>query len=317
MTPVRRYLIVTYSQSGQTARAAEIFAANLPNQGEVSIDQLNLAEDEGVRGAYRMPWGLFDFLRAQPEAFEPSMRLRASSTVRLDQYDVVVIVYPVWFLSPATPVSSFLRGLPPCSLAGKEVVTIATCRNMWFEAQRMMRALVEEKGGRVIAHVALEDRAPTYATLVTTPRFFLTGERGFSSELMQRLFPAFGITEEEFAEYAGWVRTFPSTGAGDPPCMFRFKSPLALAEVIGRKISRTIYLPWPAIASTPKLIQNAYLSFAAFCTVAGIITLMPPAAIVGKTPPVQRVLSRMQGQAISRRPTGQHASRPDAPHGGA
>jgi hypothetical protein len=99
--------------------------------------------------------------------------------------------------------------------------------------------------------------------------------------------------------------------------MFRFKSPIALAEVIGRTISRTLYLPWPVIASRSKMVQNAYLSFAAFWTVTGIITLMPPAVIIGKTPPVQRVLSKMQDEAISGGPAREHVTQRDALNGGA
>ncbi len=296
---MRRILGVVYSQTGQTARAMERYLEGAAPAAEYTVSRVNLAEDPGVRGMYHHPWSFFDFLRALPGSHRPEL---ATGSVPLDGVDILVIAYPVWFLSPAAPVGSFLRGLPAGALDGKAVITISTSRNMWFEAQRLVRRLVEAKGGRVHAHVALEDRGPTYATLITTPRFFLTGKDRFQSPLASRLFPPFGVAEGEYAALREWAGAHP---AGAPPAdggFFKLKTPLALAEVVGRRIFSALLTPWAFFRHRGKVAQNAYLLVVAACTMLGILLLLPPLAILGSLPPLRQILARRWRSSLISKP---------------
>lgn len=295
---MKRVLAISYSQSGQSARALDTFLEGFAPAEELEIERVDLGSEPAVQEHYKMPWNFFDFLRAQPEAFKPKMAIEACSRVHVGAFDTLVISYPVWFLSPATPVSAFLVGLPGGSLQDKEVITISTCRNMWLEAQLMIRALVERLGGRVVAHITLEDTAPTYATLVTTPRFFLSGKKGFSSKVMQRLFPPFGVAESEYLALKDWAGQFKVDQAA-PKSRFRFKTSLALAEVVGRRISLGIYRAWPLVRGRSSFLQGIYLALAGACTFALIMLLMPPTVLVGKLPPLRRALERLPGRLVS------------------
>jgi len=62
-------------------------------------------------------------------------------------------------------------------LAGKPVVSLVACRNMWFSAFDTLKTLVAEAGGRLVDHVALTDESPSLLTFITTPRWMLTGRR--------------------------------------------------------------------------------------------------------------------------------------------
>jgi hypothetical protein len=57
------------------------------------------------------------------------------------------------------------------------VVTVIACRNMWLNAQETVKRLIRDAGGELRDNVVFTDNAPTLATLVTTPRWLLTGRR--------------------------------------------------------------------------------------------------------------------------------------------
>ncbi len=296
---MQRILAVTYSQAGQTARAADALLAGLSAAADVEITRLAL-DPEAPRG---LPWRFFDFVRALPEAVRPAAPGGAARVdpAALASADTVVLAYPVWFLSPATPVAGFLRTLPDGALAGKQVITVATCRNMWVEAQKVVRRLVEARGGRVVAHAALVDRAPTYASLVTTPRFFLTGKRTFESRAMRRLFPEFGIRDAEYARLAAWARTLPADPDGPPRTHFELDTSMALAEAVGRRIFRLLTLPWPLVRPRPRPAQNLYLTLVVAAMVVAILALLPPLAVLGGLPPMRRRAARWSERLTSRR----------------
>jgi hypothetical protein len=96
----------------------------------------------------------------QPVAFDPDGR-----------FDLVIIAYQVWFLSPSLPVTGFLKSEAARVLKGKPVVTLIVCRNMWLTAQEKMKTLIASKGGHLIDNVALVDRGAPWTTFVTTPRW--------------------------------------------------------------------------------------------------------------------------------------------------
>jgi hypothetical protein len=264
--------------------------------------RLDLSLNPEVKQKYKFPWTLVDFLLAQPESFEGRMDLAASSQQMPDvaAFDRIIIAYPVWFLSPAVPISAWLSSLPDGSLAGKDVVSICTCRNMWFEAQRHVRRLVEKKGGRIVAHATLEDLAPTAATLVTTPRFFLTGSRSFSESSpawVQRKFPPFGVTESEYDALRVWSRTALAAPASVALC--RPRAPLVLAELVGRRISRLYCAAWPLVKRAPRWVPTLYMLLVAVLTMVSIVVLMPPAAVLGKLPPLRGMLQRLANRVTS------------------
>ena len=122
-----------------------------------------------------------------PPALEP---IRATG-----DFDLVVLAYQVWFLSPSGPVTAFLKSDEGKRLLrGRPVVTVIGCRNMWLNAQEKVKRLIGEAGGELRDNVAFTDRAPTMATLITTPRWLLTGKRdGFLG------LPPAGIADADIA----------------------------------------------------------------------------------------------------------------------
>ncbi|BDI07451.1 dialkylrecorsinol condensing protein DarA [Sphaerotilus microaerophilus] len=175
-TPTRkRVLVPLYSQSGQLGAVVEQILAPLRESGDIEVH----VEPLQPRPAYPFPWGVLRFFDTFPEAALMQPQPLAPLGLRGDEaFDLVILPYQVWFLAPSLPVTSLLR-LPLARqlLAGRPVVTVVVCRNMWLMAQEKMKGLLADVGARLIDHVALTDRGPLAATFITTPLWMFTGRR--------------------------------------------------------------------------------------------------------------------------------------------
>lgn len=171
-------LVITYSQTGQLSAIVERIIAPLREMDSaVSIDIH--VETLRPQRPFPFPWSLLRFIDAFPECAHLDPGPLQPLTLSGDEhFDLVILSYQVWFLAPSQPVVAFLRSPEGQRLlAGKPVVTVIGCRNMWLMAQEKMKGLLHAVGARLIDNVVLTDTAHTLATLVTTPRWVLTGKR--------------------------------------------------------------------------------------------------------------------------------------------
>ncbi|HEY6000612.1 MAG TPA: dialkylresorcinol condensing enzyme [bacterium] len=195
----KRVLVLHYSQTGQLTSAIRSMIGPLERDPEIEVTWEEL---KPVR-PYPFPWPLLQFFDVfpesvfldppamQPVAFDPDSR-----------FDLVVIAYQVWFLSPSLPVTGFLKSEAARVLDGAPVVTVIVCRNMWLTAQEKMRALIEARGGRLVDNVALVDRGSPWTTFVTTPRWLLTGRKG----PFWGIFPGAGVSRQDIEGAARFGR---------------------------------------------------------------------------------------------------------------
>ena len=128
---MKRVLVVHFSQTGQLARIVRRFASPLAASNEIEL----VEEVLRPRTSYPFPWPLLRFFDAMPEAVlldPPALEPIAAK----GDFDLVVIAYQVWFLSPSGPITAFLKSDDGKRLLrGKPVVTVIGCRNMWLNAQ--------------------------------------------------------------------------------------------------------------------------------------------------------------------------------------
>jgi hypothetical protein len=173
--PVKRVLVLSYSQTGQLSRLAERIVAPLRQDGaiEVHVEALRPVKP------FPFPWKFFSFLDAFPESAHLVPPPLQPLTLKGDEdFDLVILPYQVWFLAPSQPVTAFMKSeVAKRLLAGKPVVTVIACRNMWMLAQDKMKALLDACGARLLDNVALVDPSPTMVTLFTTPAWLLSGKR--------------------------------------------------------------------------------------------------------------------------------------------
>jgi hypothetical protein len=186
--PIKRVLVLNYSQTGQLTEITRRILAPLEQDAGIAV------HIETLRPVtpYPFPWGFFSFLDAFPESAHlvpPPLQLL--SLTGDEDFDLVILPYQVWFLAPSQPVTAFLKHpLAKKLLAGKPVITVIACRNMWMLAQEKMKGLLEACGARLLDNVALVDPSPTMASLWTTPLWLLSGKK----DLLKILPPA-GVDE--------------------------------------------------------------------------------------------------------------------------
>jgi hypothetical protein len=190
--PVKRVLLIRYSQTGQLTRLADSIVAPLRSDPRIEVR----VEDLRPERPFPFPWPFFRFLDAFPESAHLVPPALAPLTLIGDEvFDLVILPYQVWFLAPSQPVTAFLKH-PTAQrvLHGRPVVTVVACRNMWLTAHDKMLGLLDQAGARLIDNVVLTDPGPTLATFITTPRWLLSGKRaGFWG------LPAAGLGDAQIA----------------------------------------------------------------------------------------------------------------------
>ena len=207
----KRVLAVCFSQTGQLSRIADHFLAPLRECAEVDVrvETLRPVAD------YPFPWPFLRFFDTFPETVHAAAQPLHPLSLKGDEdFDLVVLFYQVWFLSPAQPITAFLQ-LPQAErlLRGRPVVTVIACRNMWLLAQEKMKAMLARLGARLLDNVVLVDPSPTMASLLTTPLWMLTGKRDV-------------------------IRSLPPAGIGDAAIAATRRFGLALRDALGRDEER-------------------------------------------------------------------------------
>lgn len=176
-SPLKRVLVLNYSQTGQLSEITRRIVEPLQQDKTIRVH----IEVLRPLKPYPFPWKFFSFLDAFPESAHMIAPPLQPLTLRgNEKFDLVILPYQVWFLAPSLPVTAFLKHpLAKELLAGKPVVTVIACRNMWMMAQEKMKSLLDACGARLLDNVVLTDSAPTLTTLFTTPLWMLTGKRNW------------------------------------------------------------------------------------------------------------------------------------------
>jgi len=188
---MKNVLIVSYSQSGQLADIVAALARPLETEN-IKIHHEVLRPDP----AFPFPWPFFTFLDAFPESVRLDPRPNKPLTIPGEtEFDLVILAWTVWYLSPSQPITAFLQSAEGKRLlAGRPVVSLVACRNMWASAFDTLKTLIAEAGGRLVDHIALIDESPALFTFITTPRWVMTGRRDRFLGL-----PPAGVTPEQTA----------------------------------------------------------------------------------------------------------------------
>lgn len=193
---MKRVLVVYYSQTGQLERIVRSVIAPLEHSAEVQIDTLKL---EPAR-PYPFPWPIITFFDQFPECVRldpaPLAPMGLATATDAPAYDLVILGYQPWFLSPSPPTTAFLQSpLAQRLLRGTPVVTLIGCRNMWIMGQQRVREMLGRIGARLVGNIALVDAGTPYETFITTPVWLLTGRKQF----LPGLFTTAGVSEREIA----------------------------------------------------------------------------------------------------------------------
>jgi len=189
---VKNILVVTYSQSGQLNSIVDNVLNSLKDKANIYREYLK------PKPEYPFPWGGTSFWDAMPESVE--MIPSEIETVRFDtsiDYDLIILGYPIWFLSPPIPLTTFLKSSKAKKVMnGKPIVTIIGSRNMWVGAQENIKDMISDNGGKLVGNISLRDRHHNLPSVVTIIYWMITGKK----DSLWGIFPKPGISDKDIEE---------------------------------------------------------------------------------------------------------------------
>ena len=185
---MKKVLVLYYSQSGQLKSVMDRIVAPLAHCDEVQCDYQKIEPET----PYPYPWSFYTFFNVFPEAVYldgcPVKPLHID-----EEYDLIVLGYTSWFLSPSIPVTGFLQSEQAKRLfRNKPVVTVIACRDMWLMAQEKTKIMLKELEAHLLDNIVLTDQGKSLYSFVTTPRWMLTGKKDAFW-----FFPPAGVSEKE------------------------------------------------------------------------------------------------------------------------
>ena len=186
---MKKVLVLYFSQSGQMKKMVDAVTAPLQESSEVKVDYRKIKPVT----KYPYPWPFYPFFDAFPEAiYMNGCEVKEIEDVE-QEYDLIILGYTIWFLSPSIPVTGFMQSAQAKKLfKDKPVVTLIACRDMWVMAQEKMKKLLSDVGATLIDNVVLTDQGGSLYAFITTPRWLLTGKKDpFLG------FPAAGVSDED------------------------------------------------------------------------------------------------------------------------
>lgn len=238
-----KILVVSYSQTGQLEQILEKF---LEPFSENEVDWVKLEADP----AFPFPWPTNDFFNAMPETvLEEPIKLMPYEFKSLT-YDLIVLGYQPWFLSPSLPISTVLQHEEfQKRLKDTPVITISGGRNMWLSAQESVKKYIKQAGGRLVGNIPLVDRNANLVSVITIVHWLVGGKK----DRKWGIFPMPGISPEDidFVDQYGKVTlaAFSSgnlTGLQDQLRSFgRIKVPTDILFIEGK--GKRIFKIWAGV----------------------------------------------------------------------
>ncbi len=281
----KRVLIVHFSQSGQLHDVVRSVAAALEASDAIEVTHELLRPQSD----YPFPWPFFRFFDTFPETVhaDPEPILPLSDACRA-RYDLVILAYQVWFLSPAQPITAFLDSPEaPGLLRDTPVITLIACRNMWLMAQETMKQRLEALGARLIDNIVLTDPALSGLTFFSTPMWVLTGNKG---PWLGGLIPEAGVTPTDIARASRFgdaiARQLPHREAGDSGPMLAGLGAVTVNEklIASERIAIRSFRIWGSLlrllgkpgSPLRRLVLVVYILF----LVTMILTVVPVTALL-------------------------------------
>lgn len=189
-------LVIYFTQSGQLKEAVDATLRHWPMSPSIRLEYLQLKPEK----AFPFPWGYMDFFSAFSEnVMGIPCELEPFPEDKLSSADLIILAYQPWFLSISQPLNSFLQSrAAQNSMAGKHIVTIIACRNMWINAQEKMKQHLQKLRAQLVGNITYVDPSPNIISLITVMAFVLGGVKG----RFLGLFPKYGVPEKVLADVA-------------------------------------------------------------------------------------------------------------------
>ena len=205
---IKKILVIYYSQSGQLEEILDNFTLPLADAG-------HMVEKVAIHPItpYPFPWTGTSFFAVMPECVRQIPTPLRPFTLKESRYDLVVIGYQAWFLSPSIPSNSMLshpdiKGV----LHDTPVITITGARNMWISALEDIKKILKTNYAHQVGNIALVDKHANLISFITIFHWMFRGKK----ERYLNLFPKPGVSDEDIKStetYGKTVAKYLETGS--------------------------------------------------------------------------------------------------------
>lgn len=188
---MKEVLIIYYSQTGQLFDILRNISMNMESEN------INISYYEIVPEApFEFPWKKEKFYDTFPESFlQIPIKLNSPpQEVLYKKYDLVILGYQVWYLTPSIPINSFLKSSHAKKLLkNTPVITVVACRNMWLQAQEKMKRLLRDVEATLVGHIALVDKHNNHLSVITISHWMFSGRK----DRYLGIFPKPGVSDTD------------------------------------------------------------------------------------------------------------------------
>jgi hypothetical protein len=145
---------------------------------------------------YPFPWTGKSFFAQMPDCVLHVPSELQPFQLKEDAYDLIILGYQAWFLSPCIPVNSILQH-PSIRqvLQNTAVVTITGARNMWISAMEDIKKMLNKTGAYLVGNIVLVDKHPNFVSFVTILYWMFTAKK----DRYLNIFPKPGVSDEDIA----------------------------------------------------------------------------------------------------------------------
>lgn len=192
---MKKVLVISYSQTGQLHDILDSLLAPLEQATDITVTRHTIRSEV----EYPYPWPKDRFFDVFPESALgiPDKLQPIDTDILAQDYDLIILGYQVWFLSPSIPFNSFLMSEQGKQLLqGKSVMTVIGCRNMWFTAQEKVKRLLLEADARLVGNAVFVDRHINHVSLITIVRWLIGGK----TDRYLGVFPKPGVSAKDIRE---------------------------------------------------------------------------------------------------------------------
>lgn len=190
----KKILVLYYSQTGQLKDIVSNIAKpfeQLKDSYTITYYEIKLEND------FPFPWPSAVFYDTFPETYMqiPRAILPPPEEVLNQKFDLILFGYQVWFLTPSTPIISFLKSAYATQImADTPVITVSATRNMWMLSQEKLKIHLQGLKAKLVGNIALVDRHDNYTSVITILNWMQTGNKE-----QKKPFPKAGVSDVEIA----------------------------------------------------------------------------------------------------------------------
>lgn len=187
----KKILVIYYTQTGQIKKIIDAVFSRFQDS-EIEIEYAELKPQP----EYPYPWTYDEFFHVFPESIKGIPCQFESLKTRYEAYDLIVLAYQPWYLSPSIPIHAFLQSKQANELMNnKAVITIIGCRNMWVMAQERVKEYLQQINAQLVGNIVLRDKAPNLLSVFSIVRWLIKGKQESNG-----LIPRAGVSEKDIEE---------------------------------------------------------------------------------------------------------------------